>query len=321
MWEFPNKTRRYRLQIEDGAALWPTEEWLRQILDAPVDVEVVHIQFHFLEHRGERHPELKRHAAQITIDGQLPAPSQATARCDVYSRHLWELDTLILASLIAILKSVLIEVGGLVTELDQLWQDLLLHKSANAYLARMCHAVKDRIRLVNDMDMEDVIVWSHLLPPQHVVDQWNNQFVIAGKMQRFYEKFLDCYPLAHQVSRQHGQREGCVRLCPCEAHEMAMHKCDRDAIFVQKEYVLANADMACLMKVDGGGFLIKNDICAFDDHFAYAMEKALKVALLLWEIDVMLNLMTVRSQGLHFFSRLSSSIRCLERGVILMTVP
>ena len=378
IWEFEADTLGHRLDIRAGEALWPSERWMRALIDFQVEVEVVQLQFHYLKQQGERHPELRRHAAQITSDDQVPLPGQAISRCDVYTRRLWELDTLILAAMIAILKPVRVEIGGLACEWEQLWQDLLLHKSSNAYLARMCQAVRGRLRAVDNVDHDDVVVWTHLLPPQAVVDRWNQQFVVAGKLQKFYEGFLDCYPTAHRASRQHGLRGGfeqrdndehyCVidhrshfsrypdmikydlhpdGLVVFEVHP-TVHRATRQhglqgrfdksgnwkhyCVFEHEshfgehldtfKYDLCSDDKAVLGAFDSDGFQTRYDFHLSVNHYVYVkMIEALAVALLLREFDSMLNVMTVRSQGLHFFSRLSSSLLCLEWGVILMTIP
>ena len=141
IWEFPADTRAWRLRVEAGPSLWPTETWMQKLMQEEIDDPAVQIQFHYRRIDGGLHPELKRHSAQLTADDIIPLPGQTVSRCDCYTRHMWEMDALIIAALVSIIKAVSVTISGLQAPLTTLWSDIVLMRSSNVYLSRMCYTL------------------------------------------------------------------------------------------------------------------------------------------------------------------------------------
>ena len=208
IWEFSASTRAHRVRVGQGQALWPDECWLRTIIEMQDVNEIVPMQFVYQEVKGEVHPELKRHAAQVLLEEGFPELPQATSRIDCYQRSHWEMDAVILATMIAAVKQVTVEIGGLNTNLEDIQNAIQQGKSANVYLRNFCTAAKHRVRQVEHPELADVIAWEDILPPDWVRMEWNRQHMTATKLHKFFDAFLEMYPTAHQASRQHGLRGG-----------------------------------------------------------------------------------------------------------------
>ena len=209
IWEFPVGTKEWKLDAKDGSLLWPTEEWMTTLMQTEVAESSIHMHFHYRKIDGGHHPELKRHSAQLTIDDDIPMPGQATSRWDCYTRSMWEMDAVIIAALVSIVKGVTVTISGLHDRLDSLWDGITLMRSSNVYLGRLCLTARRRIVEDPNADPDDVVLWEECMPPSEVMEKWNLQYATATKLVSFLERFLEYFPVAHQASRSHGIRGGC----------------------------------------------------------------------------------------------------------------
>ena len=112
-------------------------------MDMPVNAGPIALQFVYIQAKGDARPEPKGHAAQIFSGDDVPMPPQTTSRVDCYFRVRWEMDAVTLAAMIAAVKDVDVEIGGLSSQLVDLWHAIQVGKPANVRLNLHCSVSQD----------------------------------------------------------------------------------------------------------------------------------------------------------------------------------
>ena len=69
------------------------------------------------------------------------------------------MDAVILASMIAVVKNVTVEIGGLSMQLETFGNAIQLGKSANVYLRHICAAASHKVQQVEHPELEEVVAW------------------------------------------------------------------------------------------------------------------------------------------------------------------
>ena len=138
IWWLPLDYLPWRLLPQQAWQLWPSQPWLEQVNRQDDQSSPITLDFHYLELLQGAHPELRRHGAIVNFLGMNVEPLSAVSTKGSWPRRLWELDILMLASLLALRCGVSVRVMGLQNPLDSLWKSLRNLEGSNVHLVESC---------------------------------------------------------------------------------------------------------------------------------------------------------------------------------------
>ena len=211
-WLQPGECQPYVLQANAAWGLWPTQQWIEQLMNFHFSVESQPVvQLDIQEVNLGNHPQLHRRRADVCFPGLGWPMLTARALADAQSNRVWIADTLILAALIRIFSQRRVQVFARVPEdeITKAWASIQDGQSANAYLSHMIMAARSDVYLVSG-PMIPLPVREDLLlqPPLASRQVWDYHAQLSRKVCAFWDASPDFYPEAARVSHSHGQIRG-----------------------------------------------------------------------------------------------------------------
>ena len=220
IWRHPPCTRPFLFDIAEAWGLWPSKEWLEDVMGALELCEepALVLQFSYLHCRWGEHEQLRRHAASLRIP-LLPQVRvlQAFGLLSTCQRRHWEAEALLVAALMAKLTRATIILKGCATEGATLWACIESGEIANAHLHQLALLAKDAVVVekyapddLNSSMFEpsELASHKHFALNNEAILAWQKTYQVSLKAAAFCCDSPPFYPLASQISFTHG---ACLR--------------------------------------------------------------------------------------------------------------
>ena len=210
IWLVPPCCRGLEIPCRRAWGLWPTEKLITDLLDIQQPgfaMREAKIEFWYDSRDFGDHPLLKVHSAQILLPGNLGSLA-ATAQHSAYGRADWEIEAFMLSGIIAAIWRVDVAIWGLSSSREKLVSELQSKRISNAYLSELVLQQLVRIQVQDRRATNQPAAHGHLddgfRPDPHQIQILERQWEIAERLVAFNSRVLDCYPMAHQLSRFQG---------------------------------------------------------------------------------------------------------------------
>ena len=209
IWTFSDHVKDEMIPFAASCGLWPSPTWLQSLIGASLQ-DKVHVIFTFEEWRDGHHPQLRQSAARCGVWGQDQLMLQARSLASTKQRHSWEVEALLLAAVIAIMKRCQVVLYGLTCQLWKLWDEVAGRRHANAHLSEMVLQARAMISVGNLEDEPDISTFmNNEQPKKHlysveVIEELEFMNDASNRMAKFCEKMSELYPMASLLSRNHG---------------------------------------------------------------------------------------------------------------------
>ena len=213
VWTLPDCVVAELPTVQQGWGLWPNTWWLSRLLATSLKEEV-EVHFKYASWKDGRHPLLTQKVAQFEVSQAPELALQAKVVGDAASRSVWEVEVVILCAIIAIMQRQSVCVQGLSAPLAKLWTRIASRRCSNSHLTDMVLQAKDLVRSSGNLDNDAVDSWivegNSVKAPfsREVVEELEFMDEISQKMALFCDKMGELYPMASNLSRNHGSWRG-----------------------------------------------------------------------------------------------------------------
>ena len=216
MWLHPLPCRPCLVPISHSWGVWPTQDWLADLLRAIEHTKEaggqLHFRFDYWKMDHGQHDMLKRHTATCTSSSLHVRPLRATATLSMCTREAWEIECLVLAALAAVMARTQIRISGLHFELPNLKEKYVKGQFSNPHLKPTCMLALDYVESVPSdainpfplSDEERRLAHQRLQLPGEVVRLWDDVHGISKKTKRFCSGLGDYFPEAAALGRFRG---------------------------------------------------------------------------------------------------------------------